>query len=307
MVGPDEALSAAERAFGALAGGRVISPAPFALHLPGVEGEVHVKGAHLADAPVFALKVASGFYRNPGLGLPTGSGLVLVFDAVTGFPRALLRDNGYLTDLRTAGAGALAARLLTPADRPLRVGVLGAGTQARFQLRALARVRQVREVHVWSRSAATVEALRGALADAPFPLHVSAAPEQAVRDADLVLTLTPSRSALVRPGWLARGATVLAVGSDGEGKQELAAEVVAGADKLVTDVTAQCARLGELQHALAAGLMGEGDVHAELGEVLSGTRSGREGDETIVCDLTGVGAQDAAIAEAALDRLGHDA
>ncbi len=304
-VGPAEALTAAEEAFRALAEGRVSLPPPLGLLLPEVEGEVHVKGARIAGAPLFAFKVATGFYRNAARGLPTGAGLVLVFDADTGFPLGLLEDGGYLTDLRTAAAGALAARLLARDDRPLEVGVLGAGTQARFQLRALSAVREVAAARVWSRSAASVDALREALQDElDFPLAAAATPQDAVGGADLVLTLTPARRPLVEPGWLAPGSTVVAVGSDGEGKQELAARVVAEAGKVVTDLTVQCARLGELQHPLAAGLMGEADVHAELGEVLVGRRPGREGDEIIVCDLTGVGAQDAAIAEAAWTRLG---
>ena len=304
-VGPAEALTAAEEAFRALAEGRVSSRPRWASLLPEVEGEVHVKGARIAGAPLFAFKVATGFYRNAARGLPTGSGLVLVFDADTGFPLGLLEDGGYLTDLRTAAAGALAARLLARDDRPLEVGVLGAGTQARFQLRALSAVREVAAARVWSRSAASVEALREALrTSSTFPSPPPPPPGTRWGVPTCVLTLTPARRPLVEPGWLAPGSTVVAVGSDGEGKQELAARVVAEAGKVVTDLTAQCARLGELQHPLAAGLMTEADVYAELGEVLVGRRPGREGDEVIVCDLTGVGAQDAAIAEAAWTRLG---
>ena len=132
----DEALVAVETAFRALAEKRVVQPPPLGMDLEGVRGEVHVKGAYLEGEPVFAIKVASGFYRNPERGLPTGSGLVLVFDSTTGYPLALLQDNGYLTELRTGAAGALATKLLAP-ERPLAVAVLGAGSQARYQIRAL--------------------------------------------------------------------------------------------------------------------------------------------------------------------------
>jgi ornithine cyclodeaminase len=269
------------------------------VELPQAHGEVHVKGGYIVGSPIFAFKVATGFYGNVELGVPTGSGLVMVFDAETGFPLAVLADNGYLTDLRTAAAGALAVRHLAP-DRPLVAAVLGAGVQARLQIRLVRRVRKLTEVRVWSRqetSRRDYVARMGRVLDSPVRAMATVA--EALDGVDLVITTTPSRGPLVLAGMLAPGATVVAVGSDGPEKHELAAEVVAGADKVVTDITDQCLRFGELHHAVAAGLMGADDVHAELGQVVEGGRPGREGNETIVCDLTGVGAQDAAIAEAA--------
>jgi ornithine cyclodeaminase len=300
-----DALEAVERGFAALARGQARLPEPVGLHLPEVEGEVHVKGAHLEGAPIFAFKVASGFYRNPERGLPVGSGLFLVFDARTGAPRALLRDNGWLTELRTGAAGALAARLLTEA-RPLTVAMVGAGVQARFQIRALAEVREIRELRAWSRRPEGVRAFLDEvgpeLGGAGRRAARSAA--EAVRGADLVVTVTPAREPVVEDAWVGPGATVVAVGSDGPGKGELAPELVAGADKVVVDRVEQSVRLGELQRPVEAGRMGPEDVHAELGEVVIGRRPGRETpDERIVCDLTGVGVQDVAIAEAAWSRL----
>ncbi len=306
-VDDQAALASAERAFTALARGEARVPPPLGLDLERVRGEIHVKGAALEGAPVFAFKVATGFYGNTALGLPTGAGLVLVFDARTGFPLAVLADNGWLTDVRTAAAGALAARLLAP-ERPLVTAVVGAGIQARMQLRLIARVRPLAAVRVWSPTVASREAYVAEMRDAlgtEVVAHESVA--GAVADADLVVTVTPSREPLVFADMMRPGATVIAVGSDGPDKRELAPDVVAGAGKVVTDRTDQCARLGELHHAIAAGLMGLDDVHAELGQVLTGERPGREGDETIVCDLTGVGAQDAAIAEAALTALDRPA
>ncbi len=303
VVDDRTALAAVERAFIALARGTAHVPSPLGLDLPDPPGEIHVKGAALDGAPVFAFKVATGFYENARHGLPTGAGLVLVFDAATGFPLGLLADNGYLTDLRTAAAGALAVRHLAPA-RPLVAAVLGAGIQGRLQLRLMRQVRTFRSVRIWSSSEASLSAYAthmGVVLDVPVQTADSVA--DALRGADVVVTATPSRTPLVQRGMLAPGATVVALGSDGPDKRELAAEVVAEADKVVTDLTEQCARLGELHHALEAGLMKVNDVHAELGQVVVGARPGREGAETIVCDLTGVGAQDAAIAEAAWEGL----
>jgi len=303
LVGEDEALEAVEVAFRALAQGRAIQPPPLGMDLDMVRGEVHVKGAYLEGEATFAMKVASGFYDNPSKGLPTGSGLVLVFDAKTGFPLALLQDNAFLTELRTGAAGALAVRLLAP-EEPLSVGVLGAGSQARYQIRAISRVRNIKEVQVWSPVAEEVAAYASEMSSAlDIPVHGADGPEDAVREADLVVTVTPSRTPILQAGWLKEGVTVVAVGSDGPEKQELAADVLGGGTKVVVDSRSQCLRLGETHHAVEAGTLKPEDVHGELGEVLLGTRPAREGRERIVVDLTGVGVQDAAMAGAVWRKL----
>jgi ornithine cyclodeaminase len=297
------ALKAAQRAFLALGRGEALVPPALGVDLEDVGGEVHVKGAYLHGSPVFAFKVATGFYGNTARGLPSGSGLVLVFDASTGFPLGLLADNGYLTDLRTAAAGALAASWLAPA-RPLVVAVLGAGIQARLQLRLISRVRSITEIRVWSPHPASREACAAELVETlKIPAAARPTPMAAVADADLVVTVTPSRQPLVTANMLRPGVTVIAVGSDGPDKRELASDVLGRAGKIVTDRTEQCLRLGELHHAVEAGVLSAERVHAELGEIQAGLRPGREGDESIACDLTGVGAQDAAIAEAAWNLL----
>ncbi len=307
VIREPEALASAEAAFRALADKRVELPKPMGFGVPTVEGEVHVKSAYLAGAPIFAIKVATGFYRNASKGLPSGAGLVLVFDAETGFPLALLEDQGYLTDLRTAAAGALAARLLAP-EALTTVAVLGAGIQARFQLRALAGVRSWDRTRVWARNperrtAYCVEMER----ELSCPVLAAATADDAVRGADLVITVTPSRAPLFDAAALARHATVIAVGSDGPSKRELPTQALVRADKIVVDRLSQCLELGELHHAVAEGALAASGVHAELGEVLTGRKPGREADELIICDLTGVGAQDAAIAEVAWKRLARRA
>lgn len=302
-VGHAAALASAERAFTALAHDLVISPTPLGVTFPETHGEVHVKGAYIKDAPIFAFKVATGFYGNVELGVPTGSGMVLIFDAETGFPLGVLGDNGYLTDLRTAAAGALAARHLTP-RRPLVVAMVGAGVQGRFQAELIRRVRDFQEIRVWSRQASTRRHYASVMTPRlEMPVRQCAEVGEAVEGADLVVTATPARNPLILPGMLKPGATVIALGSDGPQKQELSVEVVLAADKLVTDVTAQCIRLGELHHAVKSGSLPIEEIYAELGSIVTGETPGRVGDETIVCDLTGSGAQDAAIAEVAWSAL----
>jgi ornithine cyclodeaminase len=302
-VNENMALAAMDAAFRTLARGQASVPPPLSVEFPEVHGEIHVKGAHLAGSASFVFKVATGFYGNIQFGMPTGAGFVMVFDAETGFPRAILQDNGYLTDVRTAAAGAIAVEQLTP-RRPLEVAVLGAGVQARMQVQFAARVRTIASVRVWSRSGSHAEDYVQRMSESlGVPVKSMASARETVSGADLVVTATPSRRPIVLAEWLRPGVTVIAVGSDGPDKIELEPALVAGADKVVTDLTRQCVKLGELHHAVEAELMSAEDVHAELGQILEGERSGREGDETIVCDLTGVGAQDAAIGEAAYHAL----
>ena len=298
------AMVSAERAFKALARGDVTVPPPLGAHFQDVHGEVHVKGAYLHGSPVFVFKIATGFYGNVQFGVPTGSGMVLVFDAETGFPRCILADSGYLTDLRTAAAGALAVQHLAP-DRPLRVAVIGSGVQAQLQMRLIAGVRPIQDVRVWSRSGGSRDRYAAQMSE-HMKLPVKPVPtiSDAVAGADLIVTVTPSREPLLEPGHVAAGSTVVCVGSDGANKQEVAAPVVAAADKVVTDLTSQCVTLGELHHAVKGGYMGIDDVYSELGPIVDGKVPGRESDsEIILCDLTGVGAQDAAIAEVAYRAL----
>ena len=298
LVGAADALLAVRDAFVRLARGEATLPGVINLDIPNSGAEVHVKSAHLQGSRFFTIKVASGSYANPERGLPVGSGIVLVFDAVTGFPRAILFDNGYLTDLRTGAAGALAADLLARREVD-RVGIIGVGTQARYQFAALLGVRKPERVIAFGRS----EAKATAFAREMEKLHgIRVLPaktvEQAVRGSDVVITVTPSREPLVRAEWVLPGTHITAVGADGPDKQELDVEVLKKADKVVADRLDQCIRLGEIHHAIEAGALRPEDVYAELGEIAAGLKRGRTSDQEItVADLTGVGVQDAALAE----------
>jgi ornithine cyclodeaminase len=285
-------IDACERAFVAYSSGGAELPGVIHLDVPEAHGEIHVKAGHLHGAPYYAVKAASGFYD---LEPPAIDGLVIVFDARDGSPAALLLDGGYLTDLRTGAAGGVAARRLAP-ERVERVAVIGTGAQARQQVDALAEVRPgFTEVRVWGRDPA--HARRAA--DDIAARHrdgcvVNDLPSvrEAIEGADVVITCTAARAPLVEAAWLAEGAHVTAVGSDGLDKQELDPDIVRAADVLVVDSLDQCSRLGELQHApdqIARAV--------ELGSVCAGEAPGRTGETQLtVCDLTGVGVQDVAAA-----------
>jgi len=299
-VTPERAIEAIREAFRADGEGRTHVPPVINLEIPAHRGEFHIKTAHIDGVPHIAVKVASGFYDNPGIGLPSGSGLMAVFDASTGLPAALLLDNGFLTDVRTGAAGAIAADLLAP--KTIRtVGVIGSGIQARHQVRCLRAVRPFERVLAWSPTAARLDAYCREMRAEGFAVSAAAGPEEVCGAADVLITATPSRSPLVRDAWLREGMHVTAVGSDGPGKQELEAGCLDRADLVVVDRFAQCSAFGELHHALAAALLTRNDVHAELGAIVAGKKCGRTSDREItIADLTGVGFQDTAIASLAL-------
>lgn len=283
LITPGDALEAVRSAFVRLEAGEATVPEIMDFEFPG--GEAHVKGAWLRGDPFWSVKAASGF---TGVG---SSGVSVVMSASDGRLAAIVMDGGLLTELRTAAAGALAASLLALPELE-QVCVVGAGGQARFQVEALLAVRPVARVVVWARR---VEQAVECAAELSARFGVAAAGvselEPAVRGSQLVVTVTPSREPLVRSGWLSPGAHLTAVGSDMPGKQEVEAGVLGSADLVVADHPPVAAVNGELQHALAAGAVRLEDVVA-LGRL---PRRRSENDVT-VCDLVGIGVQDAAIA-----------
>jgi ornithine cyclodeaminase len=302
-ITPRVAVDAMREAFRADGEGRAHVPAVINLEIPRHRGEFHVKTAHIDGVPHVAVKIASGFYDNAAKGLPSGSGLMAVFDAATGLPEALLLDNGFLTDIRTGAAGAIAADHLAPATFST-VGVLGSGLQARYQVRCLREVRAFTRVVAWSPDRSHLDAYCREMRADGFGVSAASDPRAVCEAADVLVTATPSREPLVRAEWLRPGQHVTALGSDSPGKQELDAACLARADLLVVDRLTQCAAFGELRHALDAGLFRADRVHAELGEIVAGVKPGRTRPEQItIADLTGVGFQDTAIASRALARL----
>lgn len=291
-----DAVSCVEEAFRALATRAVAMPPILRLDIPDHRGEVDVKTAYVPGLDGFAIKISPGFFDNPKLGLPSLNGLMILLSAHTGLVEALLLDNGYLTQVRTAAAGAVAARYLArPESRT--VAVLGAGEQARLQLEALTLVRPVENARIWARDGAKAARVAAELSRRlHLPVEAVQSAEAACRDADIILTTTPASTPILMAGWLAPGQHVTAMGSDAEHKNEIDPAVFARAT-YIADSLAQTSRLGELAAALRAGTAKAGQPFAELGQVVAGRASGRKsaGDITL-CDLTGMGVQDTAIA-----------
>ena len=300
-------IDAVGRAFAAYSTGAAELPEVIHLDVPEASGEVHVKAGHLHGEPFYAVKAASGF---SGVAPPAIDGMVVVFDAGDGSPAAILLDHGYVTDVRTGAAGGVAARHLAP-DRVETVAVIGTGLQARYQLDALAVVRPgFSHVRVWGRNFDhATHCVDDLLARPGLPdgCRYAAAPsvEEAVDGADVIITCTASHEALLRAAWVRPGAHVTALGSDGPDKQELDVGVLGAADLIVVDSRTQCARLGELHHALDAEVVHSPDDVTEIGEICAGLRPGRTSSEQLtVCDLTGVGVQDVAAANVVMERAG---
>ena len=298
VVSPALAVDVIRQAFHADGEGRTQVPNVINLDVPSGPGEFHIKTAHIDGVPHIAVKVASGFYENAEKGLPSGSGLMALFDAATGLPAALLLDNGFLTDLRTGAAGGVAGECL--ARRAIgTVGVIGSGVQARWQVRCLRVVRAFTRIVAWSPTRAHLDAYCVEMQSDGYEPVVAAGPEEVCAAADVLITTTPSRRPLVRVEWLRPGMHVTAVGSDAPGKQELDAECLSRADIVCVDRLVQCASFGELAGGLQRGLLRDADA-VQLGHLVAGRSPGRTSNHQItIADLTGVGFQDTAIASAA--------
>ena len=297
-----QAIDLVENAFATLSSGGVVMPPIMSMEFAEINAEVDVKAAFIPGMPGFAIKVSPGFFNNPQIGLPSLNGLMMLFSAETGLVRAVLLDNGYLTDVRTAAAGGVAARHLAPKNVKT-AGVVGAGVQARLQIAAAYEERKFEKVLVWARNfdraqecAADIERDIGIAATAVDDI------EAVVRKSQLVVTTTPSREPLIKSDWLHPQLHITAMGSDQEGKGELDPNILTAADLYVCDRLSQCEKLGELRSAIEHGSWTKNHNAIELGGIVANNVVGRKSDDQVtVCDLTGTGVQDTAIANLAFD------
>jgi ornithine cyclodeaminase len=304
LIGLDlDAVACIEGAFHALATKKVAMPPILRLDVPEHNGEVDIKTAYVPGLDGFAIKISPGFFDNPKLGLPSLNGMMVLMSSRTGLVEALLLDNGYLTAVRTAAAGAVAAKHLAREDASV-AAIFGAGEQAALQLEALTLVRPIQSARIWSRDPAKAEILAKAMTQRlKIPVRAQPDPQAAARGAHIIVTTTPSTAPILRADWLEPGQHVTAMGSDAEHKNELEPLIVVKADRYVADSLKQTRRLGELHHSIDAGLVGEEAAFTELGEIVAGLKTGRGDPNAItVADLTGTGIQDTAIANLARDR-----
>ncbi len=299
----ESSIECIENAFSILAAGQVVMPPILSMAIRENHGEVDVKTAYVPGIESFAIKVSPGFFNNPKMGLPSTSGLMILFSSKTGMVEALLLDNGYLTNVRTAAAGAVAAKYLAR-ENSQNACIIGAGIQARLQLEALCLVRPIKNATIWSPAAEKAQTTAKELSESlKIDVQVSADIKTGVQNADVVITTTPATDPLIMAEWLKPGQHITSMGSDQPDKNELAAKCLTRADLYVPDRQSQTAILGELHHAIEAGLLDENTEFPELGQIVSQKIKGRTSAEQItICDLTGTGLQDTAIATFARQR-----
>lgn len=297
LLGIEACLEAVDLAFRHHGTEAAIGPA--VLELPGIGGGFHVKAGGLRlDRAFVATKINANFPGNPKeRGLPTIQGVVLLSDAESGEPLAVM-DSAEITALRTAAATALAARHLARADASVAT-IIGCGRQSRDQLRFLCHVRPIRKVFAVDREGAAAAAFASAMAaELGISVEATADLSAAARAAQICVTCTPSKVPILSRKDVSPGAFIAGVGADSPHKRELDGDLFAGTT-VVVDLLAQCLAMGDLRHAVEERRLTATDVHAELGEVLSGRKRGRSrDDEIIVFDSTGMALQDVAAAAA---------
>ena len=293
---PVEAIDLMRQALVSQARGECDTPMPMHLSIPSEEAEVHIKSSYREGGDYFAVKVASGFPKNLERGLSVGSGSVLLLSAETGQPVALLADEGFLTDARTAAVSALVTRELGRRDPSL--GILGSGIQARLQARMHASVLDLEKIWIWGRTPERVEEcardLRGLLPG--VEVSIASTPSEVARNTRLITTVTAARRPLLSASDLQPETHIAAVGSDSPGKQELDPDILEHASLVLVDSLAQCERLGELQHAIHLK-----EAVVEAGAFLD-SRVPYDSSGPTVCDFTGLGVEDLFIARYAYEK-----
>ncbi len=291
-----------EEGFAAYSQGRAVVPPVGELILKDPPGDVHIKYGYIEGEDYFVIKIASGFLDNQKLDLPSGNGMMLLFRQETGEPVCLLYDEVYLTDIRTAVAGAIVAKYLAPQNVE-RIGIVGTGNQARLQLAYLKGVVDCRHVLVWGRSEEKKQLYSREMAQKGFTVEACNEISELAEASNLVITTTSATAPLLTADLITPGTHITAMGSDTVGKRELDGVILGQADLVVADSISQCRERGEIAWALREGDIQEDDL-VELGDVLSGSHAGRQSDDqTTVADLTGVAVQDIQIARAVYEAL----
>jgi ornithine cyclodeaminase len=301
VLQPTNVIAAVEEAFAAYSRGEAVVPPVGELQFDEPPGDCHIKYGYLKSNSTFTVKIATGFWQNPARGLPSSNGVVLVFSRQTGELLSILQDEGYLTDIRTAAAGAVAAKCLAPANITC-LGIVGAGTQARLQLEYLRHVTPCRRVLIWARSMERAHAVQ-----VPgFQIELAPSIADLASSCQLIVTTTASREPLLHAHYLLPGTHVTAVGADGGGKQELNPGIFARAAIRAVDSREQCSQYGDVSAALSQGLVRIEDL-VELGEIIVNPSAyPREPEDITVVDLTGVAVQDIAVANLALAMLDRE-
>ena len=293
----EQLIPVIEDAFKSLALGKTTMPPILRLDIAKYHGESDVKAAYIEGLDSYAIKVASGFFNNPKLGLPSSNGLMILLDSQTGVLKSVLLDKGYLTDVRTAIAGAIAAKHLSNKEAS-NAGIIGAGIQAKMQLEALLLVRKIKSANLWSRDSEKTKIFAENLKKTiNININLCETPHEVVNLSEIVITTTPSKSPIIKSEWLKKGLHITAMGSDAEQKNELDPQIIKDCDLYIPDNQSQTSILGELHHAIKNGIISSAIEFNDLGKIILDPSLGRKNiNDITIADLTGTGVQDTAIA-----------
>jgi ornithine cyclodeaminase len=313
LVRLEDVIDPVRESFKSYSLGRANIPPVQHLEMPARKGgALHIKTGHVEPFDFCLVKVASTFPENTRRVPPTPSinGVIMVFSALDGEPLAVIEDRAWITQLRTAGAGAVAAEACARPDVRI-LGVLGSGTQARLQTQAVLHVcPTIRELFVWGRTPENVRRFVDRMrADYPhLKVEAKVSPEEVARPADVLVTATYATEPMVRAEWLAEGVLVIGMGADSIHKRELDPETLIQADKVYVDSRSQNLILAEVGHGLREGLFNEHRIDAEIGDVLIAAAAGKPGrsaaSQRIVCKLTGVAVQEIFVCDFLLRSFG---
>lgn len=286
-----------ENGFVAYSQGKAVIPPVGEMLFDEPPGELHIKYGYLKSGEYYVVKLASGFYNNPQIGLSSSQGMMLLFDQKTGVVKGVLLDHGYLTDIRTAVAGAIAAKYMAAKSIPC-IGIVGTGIQGKFQLEYLESVTSCRKVIVYARSKTKGEAYHTHFKDSNWQIEVTNDLQYLAEKSRLIVTTTPAKAPFLQADWIQPGTHITAMGSDTQEKIELTPEILAKAAIVSVDSLSQSESRGEVYQAVKVGQLKRASV-IELGNVINNSDLGRQNAKQItVADLTGVAVQDLMIAKA---------
>ena len=301
-----DVIEAVKEGFVLYSSGQTVIPPIASLHFESPIGDCHIKYGYAKKGRYYVVKIASGFQGNPSLGLPAGNGLMLLFDIHTGVIQSILLDEGYLTDLRTAAAGCIAAQYLAPKDVSC-IGIVGTGAQAYYQLSLLRYATACRRVVVWGRDQLKVKTFSDHPNLKEWRIEIASDLDHLTANCNLIVTTTSSDSPLLYAHQILPGTHITAVGADDVGKQELDAGLFSIADRIIVDSRSQCMDIGDVSYALKQGVISSHQIR-ELGEVVVNPVLGRGADNEItIADLTGIAIQDLQIAETIQNRRIYEA
>jgi ornithine cyclodeaminase len=302
VIKKHHAIREIEEGFIAYSHGKSVVPPVGELIFKDPPGDVHIKYGYLIDDDYYVIKIASGFYESQESNQYTSDGLMLLFKKGTGELACALLDECYLTHVRTAAAGAVVAKYLTPKNIRC-IGIFGAGVQGRMQLKYLKSIINSRDVMVWGLNQKELDEYKKDMEQSGYNIQTTLNASDIASNCNLIVTATPSTSPLLSADQIKKGVHITAMGSDTPDKNELDPGILQKADLVVADSISQCLLRGEIHHAIKAGLLKEENI-VELGNVIVDKELQRSSDDQItIADLTGVAVQDIQISKAVYEAL----